>query len=717
MSKMHRTGLAVLLIILLVSGADQLYVAMERHHYQAALDGRIESEAGNLLQLTLQGKGMGAVQLAGRLNREIQEVARDDIRLLAQAREALTILARDTQANHAFVTNAKGVIVQDWDESGRHVLGQDVSFRSYFRQAIAGRENTHAAVSLSTGERMLYVAAPVFNERTHVSEIIGVVVARFEMDRLDKFLAGHADIAGVLVSPDGVIMASSRPEWLLRVIGPMSAARQQQLQASRQYGDAFLHEPQSLTQRLDTGKVRIGDAAYLASGMDIDWNDPQGHWKLVLLTEQSLVASGFKRGLLAGSVLLLCLLAFGLWRNRQLRRQSARERAELFAFQQALIDSLPHPLFYTDRNTRLTGVNLAFCDMFNVGFGTLLGKRLGELDFLPEQARADMQQGLLKAIGNDHRQELEIGLPLLEGRVHQLLYFCSAVHLAGSEQAGCVGSLVDISPIRAAERAMSESRDRSERDRLRLQDSEQRMQSMIRNVPGVVYRCLPNPPWTMLFVSDEIEKLTGYPAHNFIGAEAPRSLAELMHADDVEAAREKIAEAIGARRQYVHEYRISDRGGHTRWIDSRGLASFDANGNAEFLDGILFDVSERKQAEAAVLEAKRIAEDATRTKSEFLANMSHEIRTPMNAILGMAHLALQGECEPRQRNYIEKINKAANNLLGIINDILDFSKIEAGKLTLEQVEFRLDEVFENLANLIAFKAQEKGLELFFDIPA
>jgi len=113
-------------------------------------------------------------------------------------------------------------------------------------------------------------------------------------------------------------------------------------------------------------------------------------------------------------------------------------------------------------------------------------------------------------------------------------------------------------------------------------------------------------------------------------------------------------------------------------------------------------------------QAIQAADTANQAKSEFLANMSHEIRTPMNAVIGMAHLALKTELTPKQQDYLNKIQSSANSLLGIINDILDFSKIEAGKLDMESVEFNLDDVLDNLANLVTVKAQEKeDLEVLF----
>ncbi|MDD3519343.1 MAG: response regulator, partial [Chromatiales bacterium] len=190
-----------------------------------------------------------------------------------------------------------------------------------------------------------------------------------------------------------------------------------------------------------------------------------------------------------------------------------------------------------------------------------------------------------------------------------------------------------------------------------------------------------------------------------------------MSVPDVEAI-ERPEETRAHIEKILHEGRDRFESRHRR----KSGETFDVEISVNYLamDGgrmIVFsrDITERKRAEVALLEAKQAAEAASRAKSEFLANMSHEIRTPMNAILGLTQLVLETELTPRQEDYLRKAFASSRALLNILNDILDYSKIEAGRMSIEPTAMSVEDTLSEVADLFGAQIQEKGLALYLDI--
>ena len=163
------------------------------------------------------------------------------------------------------------------------------------------------------------------------------------------------------------------------------------------------------------------------------------------------------------------------------------------------------------------------------------------------------------------------------------------------------------------------------------------------------------------------------------------------------------------------ERRYLRKDGSTVWVEVFASFQRDEAGRPVYAIAAIQDVSERKQLDNELRQAKEAAEAANRAKDEFLANVSHEIRTPMNAILGMTGLALDSDLTEYQQQCLTTVKTAGENLLIIINDLLDFAKIEAGKLELDRAEFSLRSTVGETLRSLAVRAHKKGLELIYDV--
>jgi PAS domain S-box-containing protein len=288
-----------------------------------------------------------------------------------------------------------------------------------------------------------------------------------------------------------------------------------------------------------------------------------------------------------------------------------------------------------------------------------------------------------------------------DGRIVWLRAAGSLVRDAEGKARCMYGVYQDITEAKKAEAEIKESGNR-------LRETEQFFRSVLELAPDGLM--VVDASGAIRLANVRCEKLFGYTREELIGQRV-----EMLVPPDVRARhpelREEFHRSPAARDMGLGRELLGVRKDGSRFPVEIGLSPLPArHGEGAQVAVSIRDITERKEQENALKQAKARAEEATEMKSMFLANMSHEIRTPMNAIIGLSHLALKTPLNPKQRDYVGKVHNAGTSLLAIINDILDFSKIEAGKLDLETTSFKLDEVISSVATLTAQKAHEKGLE-------
>ncbi len=276
----------------------------------------------------------------------------------------------------------------------------------------------------------------------------------------------------------------------------------------------------------------------------------------------------------------------------------------------------------------------------------------------------------------------------------------------------------DARVLAQAERALFESRevlkalDRAEKAEAAHRQAEARLARAIRGTS--------DGPWEYevatgrYWLAPQWREMLGYSVRDLADTRL-EMMKRLVHPDDLPAQQAAFERCIRTAGVYDAEFRARTKNGEYRWFRSRGICDTDSEGRPMRVSGALQDITERRQYQHDLIEARESSAAANRAKGEFLANMSHEIRTPMNGVIGMTELLLDTALDPSQRDYTETIRDSATALLTVINDILDFSKIEAGKLDLEHIELDLRDTVEDVARLLAIQAHGKGLELTADI--
>ena len=364
------------LVVLALSVLSAMVAVEWRHRHllsarEADRGAVIDSLAKSLIEHTTQSEVLGAASVMGLTSHLLKQAALGQLGRDAPAVLTLLGAARDRfGAQGVYLIAADGAIVAH-ATTGPSSTGQNVGFRPYFQQALAGRSNVYAAVGAFSHERGLYVAAPLHAGTSSPSPVLGVIMVKLPLAPIDAMLA-RAGMPALLLSPQGVAIASTRGEWLYAMTPPLEQQRIDGIAALRQFGRQFDNGVASALP-FDVGQpqVVIDGAAHALEQRSLDWHDPAGPWSLVLLDDVSALLPWSERMLLGGSagllVLLLGLLVLALLRNRQ-RMAASQQRLQVLG---AALQSSPMAVVVTNAK--------GFIEWVNPGFEAITGYRLEEV--------------------------------------------------------------------------------------------------------------------------------------------------------------------------------------------------------------------------------------------------------------------------------------------------------------------------------------------------
>ena len=349
---------------------------------------------------------------------------------------------------------------------------------------------------------------------------------------------------------------------------------------------------------------------------------------------------------------------------------------------------------------------------------------------LVAESSDEVQRPLLQERIDVHDSTRKAGTLVITRSLLPLIERTAVVTLLGLLLAAAVFLCLRILPLRALRKAVDQLVETRERGRevedalhraqlkemaLQLEVAEQKsrqqatLKSLLNAIPDMIsYKDVDGK---YLGCNNAFARAIGKPVEDIVGL----TLDEVWEPERATVLRARHEHLLRTKQGTSGEEWFTFPDGRRALLDHTDLPFSDAEGRPIGAIAVRRDITEKKKAEQDIEDARQLAEEATRMKSQFLANMSHEIRTPMNAIIGLSTLVLKTELNPRQRDFIQKSQGAAQHLMGIINDILDFSKVEAGKLDIDYADFQLEGLLETVSNLVGEKSRAKGLELVFEI--
>ncbi|MYM25640.1 PAS domain S-box protein [Duganella sp. FT135W] len=390
---------------------------------------------------------------------------------------------------------------------------------------------------------------------------------------------------------------------------------------------------------------------------------------------------------------IFVMAANGLLRYREMYRQQSESQA----WMRALLTTTVDGVVTVDRAGVIHEFNLSAERIFGWTRDEIVGRNIRLLMADTDRSERD---GLLSFLQTGDAAVVGRGSEVLGLRKDgsQVPIRRALGHARMAERDLFVLFITDISERRAIMQA--------------LRDSEQQFRSLIGNIPGISFRssmAFDAPP---LFISENVWRLAGYPASDFVGANRTRTLGSLICDEDRARVAEEISRSVEALVAYQVEYCLLHADGSKRFMWEHGAVTQDeTHPEIRWIDGVILDISERREMELQLRKAKETAEQAAAARASFVANMSHEIRTPMNAILGFTDVLLDTDLDTDQRRHLDTVRKEGRSLLRLLNEILDTAKLDKGAVELELDDYSLLNLIDELASTFGSNARSKGLAI------
>ena len=381
------------------------------------------------------------------------------------------------------------------------------------------------------------------------------------------------------------------------------------------------------------------------------------------------------------------------------RKQAENELKRNINFTGALLNAVPTPVFYKDKEGRYLGCNHSFVELMGKTADEIQGK-------LPHEvwhtSQADLyRQKDLDLMEANERQFYESVVTDKNGVVRPVIFVKDLFYDEGGNVAGLVGAFIDISERKQAE--------------LAIRESESTYRALFENSNDGIF--LMSSTGEELRANQRALDMVGYTLEEYLTLGHVNQNPFALETEQRKDADDKLAALLRGETVPLYERIFTAKDGHKVPVEVNLSPVRDANGTIIMVQSVVRDIAERKAAEAALRNINKELQRALLVKDEFLANMSHELRTPLNGILGFSEILLTGEfgsLNEKQYKYISTIESSGKHLLGLINDLLDLAKIEADKLDITLENVVISELCQASLMFVKQIALNKNIQLSFE---